>query len=123
MKQQQLTILDLVKFIVKHRRFKGCFNDWSISGIAVSFEKALANNMAAYSVDNITGEITGVVIGYPKQPGLFHIAGILTTTDDALKGLMGKFTQFWRGWSISAMRKGRLKIYNTQKLIAKIYGP
>ena len=70
-----MTILDVVKFILKHRKQKA-FHDWSIPEITIGLHKCIRENTFCHTEEN--GIITGVMIGHINNTR-FHVDNILST--------------------------------------------
>ncbi len=111
-------IIDVVKFIVRHRKGK-VFRNWSVTVITEIFAQAFAEGRAAYTLDD-KGCITGVALVEVVGLNRVHIKGVLTTNTEALKKLLQKCLRWYGDRIITATRHGREVVYNLPRLTDKL---
>jgi len=111
-----MTIYQLVDYVMLNRTGK-VFDGYSPINIADTFVEAAQDNLLLYAADGDT--ITGVC--HAKRFGrIIHVCNILTTKKGVLRQFIKRFTELHPGFELRAERNGRLKNYNTQRLISKI---
>jgi len=113
------TLADVVEYIMANRRGKA-FYKWTRSEITLTLAEAVNEGTFLYSVDD-RGNINGCVHGtrFVKDNVLF-VHNILTTGGTVvLINFIKRFRELFFGYRLEATRRGRTKIYNTDKFVSK----
>ena len=110
---------DVLKFVKEYRR-KAVFKDFTDEEILVALRDAFKVDGLAIIMER--GKITALAAAFPRHEcKLLHIYAILTTKADDLSYLIQEYLNKFRGYQITATRKGRIIYYNTPKLLAKLW--
>lgn len=114
-----ITINDLIDFAWKNRRGKA-FSFTEKEYLIHEICQAIQQNCLSFCVSR-TGKLNGLVTGsvIPEQ-SVFFVTNILATERGVLNALLAKFTGLYPNYSLEARRKGKIKRYNTTKLINKV---
>lgn len=111
------TVANLVDYVMLNRRGKA-FVDWMPSHIADEFVAAAERRLLIYVESN--GVIDGVAHGIRYSNGDVFVTNILTTKKGALQQILRRFKQLYPKAKLEARRHGKLKHYNTPRLIEKL---
>lgn len=110
---------DILAFIRQYRR-KDVFKSFSEEDIAYCIYTAIQNNAFAVVTEN--GRITAIAAAYPKhEEKRLHVMAILTTRANDLLYLINEFLRRYKGYNITAIRKGRFVRYNTKRLLRHLW--
>lgn len=110
------TIEGLVNYVIANRRGKA-FDGWTPIQLAQSFCEAVDENLLLYSEEN--GCINGVVHCI-RFGDTIHVVNMLTTKAGVMKQFVRRFRELYPRLHLSGERHGKLKSYDTQRLVKHI---
>jgi len=115
-----VTTKDAIEFVLKYRNRK-TFKNMSTSDIIHAVHQAIQQNCFAFSV-SATGTVNGVILGsvIPEQNVVF-VTECLTSERGVIRNLLAKLYSFYPSFRAEARRHGKIKRYNTAKLIKKFH--
>ena len=117
-----VTITDVVSFILRYRKHSNAFKDATKEELEHCIQYAIADNCIVINSD-FTGRISGVIVA-EKQADYrrLHIVGLLCINGQALKSFAKwlKGMQEYEGFALTAMRRGKMVYYDTEKLLTKL---
>lgn len=105
---------------IKHYRRKGAFKDFSDEEILKAlYDASQVDGLAILVYEN---RVTAVGLGRPNhQLKHLHVHTILTTQSSDLINFVGIYLERFPGYAITAFRKGKLRYYNTERLIKHLW--
>jgi hypothetical protein len=117
--KKEITIGDLVKFIMENRR-GNAFKAYPEELVASTIKRASEAKTLRYALDR-TGNIRGVVVAfYDELTDCMYIHDILTLDRWIMPVFINDLKKLWPTATALAHRRGKLVKYNTAKLHAKI---
>lgn len=116
---QLQTILKFIHTVDWHQK---CFSNWTDSQIGRAIVDGIEDN--AFVLDlNPNNTINGLVLGWPSHKDkLLHITAILIKEkrSETLKRFIEQYNKVFPGYTIEALRKGKLRTYPTARLLSKL---
>ena len=112
---RNITIQELVQWIIDHRSNSDAFKDYSHNKIVSEIQKSIKHNVFRLET-NTKEEIIGVVCGekfYEAKCILIH--DILTTHPNALKAFWSRYLTTYPDWTLVAGHKGKMKTLYKRK--------
>lgn len=111
-------VVNLTHYVMKNRKHKA-FQGWTALEILNTLRDAAFNKAMVY-FENKEGLIVGVCHGIPDHTKkIFHVSNILTTEVGVIKQFIIAFQLLFPGYTLSGTRYGKLKSYNTPRLLSK----
>lgn len=102
-------VYDIVEYIWNHKAREKTFPGWTKDQFALAFQKGFQNKLAAWS-ENEEGKINGTVLcTLDAAEGRVHVVGIICDNHLVLKGFINKYHQFYTGFKLSGLRRGKEK--------------
>ncbi len=112
---RNITLQEVVNWIVEHRGNSDAFKDYSHNKIASEIQNAVKQSLFRLEL-NSKQEIIGVVCGerFPVAKCIL-IHDVLTIHPDALKALWSRYLRAFPDWTLVAGHKGKMKTFYQAK--------
>jgi len=112
-----LTPSDLIAFVLRYRKNK-VFKSFSPEQIWWTISRSIKDNAFFVAVDDVTGQLIGLVCATPDhEKKVLRINHVLTTDKRGIPTLLSKYHQHFEGYRMTAARRGREVCYDTPKLV------
>jgi hypothetical protein len=105
---KEYRVIDLVKFILKHRRGTRAFQNYSIRDIVDEIQQARQVNGLGFVEED--SQITGVATAFPSGRKLY-VSQILVITKKARQSLLSEALKRFSNHTIVATKRGKPKVY------------
>lgn len=116
MRERKYTIMELIQFVLRHRRNKA-FKGFTPQQVGWTIERAV-NNKALAIATTEDGSIAGVCCCTPDHENkVLHVHEILCTKEGAMVAMLEKYHQWFECYAITATRRGRSTLYRTSRLV------
>lgn len=108
---------DVVIFIKDNRRGKA-YVDWSDADILNHVLHCISLG-TIHMITNPEGNIVGVTTALPQPENILYITGMLTTVKGLIPEFIKEFERRFPGFKLAGQRYGKIKNYDTPKLVKK----
>lgn len=120
--QSPITVTQIVSFILRYRGVSNAFKDYPVDGLCSCISDAINDSCMVVDADSF-GSIRGVIVAelLPSYNRL-HIVGLIALSSAS----MARFALWLRrqrdkdGFGITAMRRGRIVEYDTERFLNKL---
>jgi hypothetical protein len=102
--------LEVLKFVIKHRKAGGSFTDVSISAVARRLLEASQTGQLLITSDKLN-TITGIIIAYPLLEKVLFVEQMLCITTESFKQFRSFMQSKYPGYQLAYERHGRLRQY------------
>lgn len=112
--EQQLTPMDLIKFMEDHNCYETCCKGWTREDLIRALSLSMQNKTFAWFAEN--GVIKGVCIGEPKSMNLVFIHAIICISKVAMAHLLIHFKMNYPMAELQGYRNGELVTYDEESI-------
>lgn len=116
-----ISIKHTVEWILRNRGTK-VFQGYDEVSLALTIMEKAEQNLLFY-VTNADGQLVGILIADKKpESNTILVLEALTTAHGALRAIVNIGRSYYPEYELEAVRRGKLKTYNTTRLYQKLTG-
>lgn len=104
-------VVEIIQFIRQNDKRKKAFGEWSDYQLAQAI-LASAHCATLLLSENSQGDLNGICIAEFEDSYRMHVVGIVTSEPGVFTDMLSYWKQQFPGWTLTANRSGKPKIYN-----------